>query len=100
MAKASDDSKRRALTYLGATEETFSWSMIRAAITSPADLAVVPLQDLLGLGSEARMNTPAAESGNWTWRVRPDQVPPDLPQRLRELVAAASRNPPVKREMR
>jgi 4-alpha-glucanotransferase len=93
LAAAPEEVRRRALAYLGGSESDFAWSMVRAAITSPAELAVAPLQDLLGLGSEARMNTPARESGNWTWRVRRDQVPTDLPERLRELVLAASRSP-------
>ena len=96
LATAPDETKQRVLLYLGATEESFGWSMVRAAMASPADLAIVPLQDLLGLGSEARMNKPAKESGNWTWRVKGEQVPADLPARLRELVAATSRIPPEK----
>ena len=45
--------------------------MIRAVMASVADVAIVPLQDVLGLGSEARMNLPGTVSGNWKWRYRP-----------------------------
>ncbi|MGH7336139.1 MAG: 4-alpha-glucanotransferase [Myxococcota bacterium] len=95
ISSAPEEVKRRALAYLGATEDGFAPAMVRAALTSPAALAVVPLQDLLGLGTEARMNTPARESGNWTWRVKREQVSEDLPARLRALVLAASRTPPA-----
>jgi 4-alpha-glucanotransferase len=91
LATAPAEARRRALVYLGANEEGFPWAMVRAAMTSPARLAIAPLQDLLGLGAEARMNTPAREAGNWTWRVRPDQVPPELPGRIRELVEISGR---------
>ena len=46
------------------------WPLIEAAIASPAMLAVVPMQDLLALGTEARMNTPGSLEGNWAWRMR------------------------------
>jgi 4-alpha-glucanotransferase len=45
--------------------------MIRAVLASVADVAIVPLQDVLGLGSTARMNLPGTVSGNWKWRYRP-----------------------------
>ncbi len=88
------EKKERVLRYLGATEESLPWAMVRAAMTSAAELAIVPLQDLLGLGSEARLNTPGRQSGNWSWRVRPEQIPADLPGRFRDLVLAAWRLPP------
>jgi 4-alpha-glucanotransferase len=52
------------------SEPEMNWVMIRTLLASVADTAVVPLQDVLGLGSEARMNTPATTSGNWRWRFR------------------------------
>src|SRR5206468_478871 len=52
------------------------WHLIRAALASVADTAVIPAQDLLGLGSEARMNQPGTPSGNWRWRLRPGQITP------------------------
>jgi 4-alpha-glucanotransferase len=56
------------LRYLGTSGEEIHWDMIRVALASVARLAVFPLQDILGLGSEARMNRPGREQGNWTWR--------------------------------
>ena len=53
---------------VGPSEAEMNWVMIRTLLASVADTAVVPLQDVLGLGSEARMNTPATKSGNWRWR--------------------------------
>jgi 4-alpha-glucanotransferase len=58
------------------------WDVIRAALASVADTAMVPAQDLLGLGSEARMNQPGTASGNWRWRLTPGQLSPDIARRL------------------
>ena len=65
--------------------------MIRAATMSVANLAIVPAQDLLGLGTEARMNRPGVEQGNWGWRLRPDALTPALAARLRQLAATYGR---------
>ena len=51
-----------------------NWVMIRALLASVADTAIVPLQDVLGLGREARMNRPATLGGNWAWRFREDAL--------------------------
>jgi len=58
------------------------WEFIRAALASVADTAIVPAQDLLGLGSDARMNQPGASSGNWRWRLVPGQLTPDTSRKL------------------
>jgi 4-alpha-glucanotransferase len=61
--------ERAALSaYVGAVEENPAWAMIRSVESSVAQMAIVPAQDLLGLGSEARMNKPAVAEGNWSWR--------------------------------
>ena len=65
--------------------------MIRSAYGSVADLAVVPLQDILGLGSEARMNTPGRAAGNWLWRARAEDFSPELAARLRRLARLTGR---------
>jgi 4-alpha-glucanotransferase len=62
-----------------------SWSLIGAAWSSRAVLAVVPLQDVLDLGTEARMNLPGTDSGNWHWRYEADALTPALAARLRTL---------------
>ena len=90
-ASTGEDERRRVLTYLGATPETITAAMIRAAYGSVAELAILPLQDVLDLGSEARMNTPGRRSGNWAWRVRHADVPEDLPGRMHALAAATAR---------
>ncbi len=69
------------------------WSLIRLALRSRARLAVVPLQDVLGLGSEARMNRPGRREGNWRWRLRRGQLGDELAERLRAESDAAGRTP-------
>jgi 4-alpha-glucanotransferase len=68
-----------------------NWSLIDRAFCSPAVLAIVPAQDLLGLGSEARMNTPGRAEGNWSWRLEPGQLNVELAARLRRETASAGR---------
>jgi len=74
-----------ARTYLGFTEQPINWVLIRAVLASVADTTVIPLQDVLGLGSEARMNLPGTSNGNWRWRSRPDALTPQLAERLKIL---------------
>jgi 4-alpha-glucanotransferase len=71
--------------YLAASGEDISWDLIRAAWASVAAWAIVPLQDVLGLGPEARMNFPSRAEGNWAWRFPPGGLTPELAARLREL---------------
>jgi len=70
------------------------WSLIRLAYDSRAALAIVPAQDVLGLGSEARMNTPGRGEGNWTWRLEPGQLTGEHANRLRELARSTRRRRP------
>jgi 4-alpha-glucanotransferase len=65
--------------------------MMRAVEASVADVVIVPLQDVLGLGSSARMNLPGTVSGNWKWRYRPGALSPELSGRLRSLAALYDR---------
>jgi 4-alpha-glucanotransferase len=67
------------------------WSMIELALGSRARLAIVPAQDVLGLGSDARMNTPGREQGNWRWQLEPGSLTPDLAARLKAATEAANR---------
>jgi 4-alpha-glucanotransferase len=69
--------------YVGEHKDGIHWALIRAALGSPANMAVVPLQDVLGLGSEARMNTPSRIDDNWGWRYQPDALKPELAEKLR-----------------
>lgn len=75
------------------------WHLIRIAWASVADFAMVPMQDVLGLGSEARMNTPGTPSGNWRWRMTEEQMATPAWSRLADLTELYYRQPgPDKRE--
>jgi len=67
------------------------WELIELAYSSPASLAIVPAQDVLGLGSEARMNRPGTAKGNWQWRLQPGQLTSALARRLRGLAEKSGR---------
>jgi len=65
--------------------------MIRAVLASIANVAIIPLQDVLGLGGEARMNLPGRVSGNWKWRYRHGALTYELSERLRSLTTIYDR---------
>jgi 4-alpha-glucanotransferase len=67
--------------------------MIRAAESSIANLCVVPLQDVLGLGTDCRMNIPSLSDGNWSWRYEPGALTPQLAEKLALLVEVSDRLP-------
>ena len=90
---AADHERRNAEAYLGRCDDGIHWAFIRAAQTSPADLALIPLQDVLGLGSEARMNTPSLHGGNWKWRFAPGQFTSELTAKLAHLAEVTDRLP-------
>ena len=69
------------------------WAFIRAAMASVADLAVIPMQDYLGLGSEARINTPSTLGGNWVWRMAPGGASEALAARIAGLCSLFGRAP-------
>jgi 4-alpha-glucanotransferase len=83
--------RRRAQIYLGASKADVHWAFIRAVMTSVADTAIIPMQDILGLGSDARMNRPATTAGNWRWRCRAEAFTPELAGQLRELTELCGR---------
>jgi 4-alpha-glucanotransferase len=85
------DAQRRVHEYLGSAGAEIEWDLIRAAYASVADRAIVPLQDVFGLGSEARMNTPAEAEGNWSWRAREQDFANDRNARLRRLASLTGR---------
>ncbi len=80
-----------ALRYLGTSGDEIHWDMIRLAFLSVADTAIVPLQDVLGLDSQARMNVPGKAEGNWTWRFLQGQIDARTRDRLGLLTAVYSR---------
>lgn len=82
--------RRRRATGLPGVEP--HWELTAAAFSSPAELAIVQAQDILGLGSEARMNMPGTSKGNWQWRLRPGQLTARHAARLRELTEETGRH--------
>ena len=90
---ASSQERSNAEAYLGKAEDGIHWSFIRAAQSAVASLSVVPLQDALGLGSEARMNTPSQNSGNWRWRYQPEVLTDSLAGKLALLAEITDRVP-------
>lgn len=85
------DEYQRTKDYLGVSESEIHWTFIRAVMASVANVAIFPLQDILGLGSEARMNVPGCELGNWGWRYRPTDLTSDLAAKLRRLTRLCDR---------
>jgi 4-alpha-glucanotransferase len=77
--------------YLGLDGRPIHWEFVRTVLASVANTAIVPAQDLLGLGSEARMNRPGTGSGNWRWRLTPGQLTQDVARRLGELAETYER---------
>lgn len=87
-----------ALRYLAPGDSDIHWAAIRSLVRSAASWAIIPLQDVLGLGSEARMNQPSTPSGNWRWRVTENQLTREAADRLAEmawLYGRDNRNRPV-----
>lgn len=83
-------------SYLGSDGAQMHWDLIRLAWSSVADVAMAPLQDVLGLGREARMNLPGTSTGNWKWRVTEAALTPQVADRLGELTAIYGRTSNVK----
>ena len=90
-AAASEHEREHVRAYLGCDGQDIHWSLIRAACASVADTAIVPLQDVLGLGGEHRMNLPGRGEGYWEWRFEWRQVLPEHAQRLAALCALYGR---------
>ena len=94
-APAKDVALAREYLHLDPAEGE-GWGMMRAIWASPADTAVVQMQDLLGLGSDARVNTPSTLGGNWVWRARPGFASRELADRVRRQMELYHRLPPIK----
>jgi 4-alpha-glucanotransferase len=80
-----------ALDAQGMVEPDPSWMLIRLALASGSRVAMIPAQDVLGLGAGSRMNRPGRARGNWAWRLAPGQLTPDLAARLRAATEATGR---------
>jgi len=89
----SEFEQARVLRYLGTDGKELNWDLIRVAFSSIADTAIVPLQDVLGLGSEARMNHPGMAEGNWGWRFVSGQITREMESRLCEMTRTYDRAP-------
>lgn len=87
------DRRKHLFGYMGCRVASgdISWTLMREAMKSVARIAVIPMQDVLGLGASARMNTPGSEVDNWRWRMRPGQTTASLARRLRDLAATCGR---------
>jgi len=73
--------------------EGIHWTLIRLALFSVANQAVIPLQDVLGYGSDCRMNTPGKSDDNWAWRYQPGVLTDEIRHRLRSLTEFSKRDP-------
>jgi 4-alpha-glucanotransferase len=90
---AAEHERRNAEAYLGRCDDGVQWGFIRAAQCSAANLSIIPLQDVLGLGSEARMNVPSVHGGNWRWRFDESLLRPELAAKLALLAELSDRLP-------
>ncbi len=90
---AEDIRKEREFTraYLGFENEPINWVFIRTILASVAAVAIIPLQDVLGLGSEARMNLPGTITGNWKWRYQLSSLTSEIQTRLKDMTLCYDR---------
>ncbi len=87
-----DHVKDHVQRYLGTTDESIAWQLMRTALSSVSEMAIVPFQDVLELGDEHRMNIPGTVDGNWTWQFSWQMVQPEFADRLRNLNELYGRN--------
>ena len=96
---ATEAEKVAVATYVGLTEDGPAWSLIRAASASVADICLFPVQDVIGLGSEGRMNVPSAAEGNWSWRFEQSMLTSEIAEKLFALADATDRTLEAEREL-
>jgi len=89
---ATEVEKTAAQVYLGVKDDDMVWPLIRSTARSVADLALYPVQDILELGSEARMNVPSHPTGNWSWRCPENVLTPELAQKLGAITEVTDRD--------
>jgi len=92
-AEEVETERARALAYCGGDGSEIHWDFIRALFVSVADTAIVPLQDVLGAGGEARMNLPGRPGGNWRWRFAASDLDPGTRKRLAAITDGSGRRP-------
>jgi len=91
--EARPEQKKRLFDYLGRQVPAgqVHWELIRLAMSSVSNTVIIPMQDILGLGREARMNRPATMKGNWRWRLRPGQITKSVTQKLAKMTQTYGR---------
>lgn len=91
--EARPEDRRRLFKYIGReiNEENIHWEFIRLGMMSVANMVIFPMQDILGLGEEAKMNLPATSHGNWQWRLMPTQITSSVLKELREMTGVYGR---------
>jgi 4-alpha-glucanotransferase len=91
--ETDEKTRQRLYRYLGRElpDHQVPWELIRLAMSSVADKAIFPMQDVLGMGQDTRMNLPSTTRSNWSWRVRPEEFSPDLANALADMVATYGR---------
>ena len=91
--EATPEVKKKLNQYLGrqVLPQNVHWELIRLAMMSVAKMVIIPMQDMLGLGGEARMNQPSVTEGNWKWRLLPDQITTQLEWEIREITGLYGR---------
>ena len=92
-ATLSEQEQRAVRALIGTCDDGPNWGLIRLAQGSPAAFSIVPLQDVLGLGSEARLNTPSTTVGNYHWRYAAGALRPELADKLAALAEVTDRLP-------
>jgi 4-alpha-glucanotransferase len=92
-ASCSEKEREAAKAYFGNAPDGIHWAMVRAAEASIADMCVIPLQDVLGLDSNSRMNIPSFPEGNWTWRYQPGALTEELAEKLGTITELSDRAP-------
>jgi 4-alpha-glucanotransferase len=93
---ATAEEKKLASAYLGIGDDGVHWAFIRAASASVANLCIIPVQDVLGLGSDGRMNVPSETGDHWAWRLRTDALTPALAKKMATLVEITDRDACIK----
>jgi 4-alpha-glucanotransferase len=91
--EAKPEQRRKLFGYIGrkVSADRVSWELVRLAMSSVGDATIIPMQDVLGLGEQARMNKPATIRGNWRWRLRPGQIAPSIGKKLAKLTEVYGR---------
>ncbi len=96
---ATEEEKAAVEAYVKPADDGPVWSLIRLASTSVADLCLFPVQDVIGVGTEGRMNVPSAATGNWSWRFEQSALTKDIAEKLRGITDGADRTVAAQKEI-